>query len=97
MTRKRTTKREAERAKKNLDVARLKLALLSEGYSAEKPIRVVFASQIEPHARGMTCPVDDVGFQVIEHVARPTDRVVTVECKQCGRRFRLHFAITRAN
>lgn len=94
MTRKRTTKREAERAKKKLDDARLKLALLGEGYAADKPIRVVSASQIEPHARGMTCPVDDTAFHVVEHRA---DRVVTVECKQCGRRFRLHFAILRAN
>lgn len=94
MTRKRTAKREAERSKKKLDEARLKLALLAEGYSSDKPIRVESASQIEPHARGMTCPVDDVAFHVLEHTA---DRVVTVECKQCGRRFRLHFTITRAN
>lgn len=94
MTRKRTARREAERAKKKLDEARLKLALLAEGFSAERPIRVVSASQIEPHVRNMTCPVDDIALNVLDHAA---DRVVTAECKQCGRRYEIHFTIVRAN
>jgi hypothetical protein len=94
VTRKRTARRAAERSARKLEDARLKLALLGEGFSADHPIAVDSASQIEPHARSLRCPVDDTPFQVLEHDAR---RVVRVQCKQCGRRFDLHFALRRAN
>ena len=94
MTRARTKRREAERQAKKLADARVKLALLEEGFSLERPIVVDSASQIEPHARSLRCPVDDTPFQVLEHDAR---RRVRVQCKQCGRRFELHFVLRRLN
>lgn len=94
MSRARTKRREAERHAKKLADARVKLALLEEGYAADRPITVDSASQIEPHARSLRCPVDDTPFQVLEHDAQ---RVVKVQCKQCGRRFQLYFALRRLN
>jgi hypothetical protein len=94
VTRKRTARRAAERSARKIEDARLKLALLAEGFSADRPIAVDSASQIEPHARSMLCPVCEVAFQVLDHDAR---RVVRVQCKQCGRRFELHFGLRRAN
>lgn len=94
MTRARTKRREQERQAKKLADARVKLALLDEGYSADRPIVVDSASQIEPHARSLRCPVDDTPFQILEHDAR---RVVVVACKQCGRRFQLHFGLRKLN
>ncbi len=94
MTRKRAQRRKAERATRKLEDARLKLALLEEGFSADRPIAVDSASQIEPHARSMRCPMCDEPFHVLEHDAR---RVVRVGCKRCGRRFEVHFVLRRLN
>lgn len=91
--RKRTQRRKDEREEKKLVDAKWKLALLGDGYRADRPIVVESASQIEPHARSMTCPSCDVAFRVEEHVATPVDRVVRVRCPQCGRAASIHFAL----
>lgn len=89
----RTQKRLLEREQKKLDDAKWKLALLAEGYRAERPIVVESASQIEPHVRGMTCPTCDVSYQVTEHVATARERIVRARCAQCGRTPSLHFVL----
>ena len=91
--RSRTVRRQLERDQKKLDEAKLKLALLEPGYRADAPIVVESASQIEPHARGMVCPICDVGYQVVEHRATSRDRVVRARCPRCGRTPELHFVI----
>ncbi len=93
MTRSRTVRRQLEREQRKLDDARWKLALLGEGFQVSRPIEVDSASQIEPHVRGMRCPVCDVSFHVLDHVARPSGRDVTARCPQCGRKPHLYFII----
>jgi len=93
MTRSRTVRRQLEREQRKLDDARWKLASLEVGFHASRPIEVESASQIEPHVRGMRCPVCDVSFHVLEHVASPSGREVTARCPQCGRRPHLFFVI----
>ena|ERR1700690_307209 len=93
MARARTQKRQLERDRKKLDEAKIKLAAFEPGFTAEKPIAVDSASQIEPHVRGMSCPACGVGYQVREHVATKTERIVRACCPQCGRTPNLHFII----
>jgi hypothetical protein len=96
MTRPRTARRQLERDRKKLDEAKLKLALLERGYRADRPLVVDSASVIEPHVRGMQCPVCDVGYHVLEHVATPEGRTVTAGCPQCGRKPRIYFQLRAA-
>ena len=93
MTRSRTVRRQLERDRKKLDEAKLKLAMLDPGYRAANPIAVESASVIEPHVRGMRCPVCDVGYRVVEHRATPEGRVVRAQCPQCGRSHDIHFIL----
>lgn len=93
MTRSRTARRQLARDQKKLDEAKLKLAHLGAGYRADRPIEVDSASQIEPHVRGMLCPVCDVGYQVEEHRAAAFGRVVRARCARCGRTPDLHFVL----
>lgn len=92
MTKKRdrTSRREAERAAEKLADARVKLALLEQGGSAERPIRVDSASQIELRVESMRCPRCEGELRVHEHVARVVAghalRMVDARCKRCGHR-----------
>jgi predicted Zn finger-like uncharacterized protein len=96
MTRSRTVRRQAERDARKLGDAKWKLALLEPGFRPDHPIVVESASQIEPHIRGMRCPVCDVGFQVVEHTAPPDGRLVKARCPQCGRTPTIHFVLRAA-
>ena len=93
MTRSRTVRRQAERDARKLADAKWKLTLLEPGFRPERPLVVESASQIEPHVRGMRCPVCDVGYQVAEHVATPEGRVVQARCPQCGAKPTIHFTL----
>ena len=96
MTRSRTVRRQAERDARKLADAKWKLTLLEPGFRPDKPIVVESASQIEPHVRGMQCPVCDVGFHVVEHVATAEGRVVKARCPQCGKSPSIHFVLRAA-
>ena len=96
MTRPRTARRQHEREQKKLDEAKLKLQSLEQGFRADRPIVVDSASVIEPHVRGMHCPVCDVAYHVQEHVATPEGRTVTARCPQCGRKPRIYFVLRAA-
>jgi hypothetical protein len=96
MTRPRTVRRQLDRDRKKLDEAKLKLASLEPGFRADRPIVVDSASVIEPHVRGMRCPVCDVGYHVNEHVATPEGRTVLARCPQCGRTPRIYFVLRPA-
>ena len=84
----RTSRREAERAAEKLADAREKLAHLEQGGSAERPIRVDSASQIELRVESMPCARCEGELRVREHVARVVNghslRMVDARCKRCG-------------
>jgi uncharacterized protein with PIN domain len=86
----RTLRREAERDAEKLADARQKLALLEQGGSPERPIRVDSASQIELRVESMRCARCDGELKVHEHVARVVAgqslRMVDARCKRCGTR-----------
>ena len=86
----RTVRREAERDAEKLADARQRLALLEQGGSSERPIRVDSASQIELRVESMRCARCDGELKVHEHVARSVAgqslRMVDARCKRCGTR-----------
>ncbi len=90
-------RRELAREQDKLARAREQLAALQAGGNPERPVVVESASQIEPHARSMTCPVCGDHFRVLEHTVqhRPGGslRLVSVVSPQCGRRRTIYFAI----
>lgn len=92
MTKKRprTTRREAEREAEKLADARVRLALLEQGGSAERPMRVDSASQIELRVESMRCARCEGELRVHEHLARVVGghalRMVDARCKRCGAR-----------
>ncbi|HVH44284.1 MAG TPA: hypothetical protein VM925_18155 [Labilithrix sp.] len=91
--RKRTERREAERAGVKLAEARLELASLEAGGSAARPIEVISASVVEPHAAALECAACGGSTRVEEHSAatiadgagtpRPL-RVARVRCTRCA-------------
>ena len=85
----RTLRREAVRDAGKLAEAREKLARLEPGGSAECPIRVESASQVELRVESLRCPRCDGELRVHEHAARMVAghprRVVDARCKRCGR------------
>lgn len=85
----RTVRREDDRARKKDLEARLALAKLEVGGSPERPIVVVSASVVEPHALGLPCiACDAVNERLVEHVVAPHAgellRLVTTRCFDCG-------------
>ncbi|WP_146652089.1 hypothetical protein [Labilithrix luteola] len=102
--RSRTERREAARDAAKLAKARMRLAALEAGGSAERPIEVTSASIVEPHASSLPCPACGApGVRVEEHVAVtvPGDageeprrlRVARVVCPRCGTRRDVFFRI----
>lgn len=93
----RTVRREAEREASRLARAREALAALEDGGAPERPIVVASASQIEPHAASMRCPVCGDGLRVVDHEVRHTTagslRVVTAKSPQCGRVRTIWFSV----
>lgn len=95
----RASRREAERAGVKLAEARLRLARLEPGGSPERPIEVVSASAVEPHAAGLACAACGGGTRVLEHAAvsapdgARTLRVVRVRCSRCAVERELYFRL----
>lgn len=92
----RTERREAERAGVKLAKARLELAHREVGGSPDRPIEVVSASVVEPHAAGLPCAVCDAPTRVLEHVAVSTPRalrVVRVRCTRCSVEREIYFRL----
>ena len=98
--RQRTLRRESERAETKLARAREALFALEAGGAPGRPIVVESASQIEPHAQSMQCPLCGDHFLVEDHEVLHRDgasvRVVSVLSRQCGKRRKLYFAIRPA-
>ena len=76
---------------------REKLARLEPGGSPARPWTVESASLVEPRATGLPCLRCDSPVRAASHDAEDFDgtplRVVGTECKRCGARRTLYFAI----
>lgn len=95
MFRKRTARREQERAARRLVRDREKLAALSPGGSEARPIEVTSASVVEVRAHATPCVQCGGEYKVREHTsARSGLRRVEVTCQQCGTRRTLWFRLT---
>ncbi|MCA9585527.1 MAG: hypothetical protein KC657_09230 [Myxococcales bacterium] len=100
----RTIRREAERATDKLRQARMKLAALEPGGSPARPIELVSASVIEPHAASMPCAACGGTVRVDTHEARTFGagdapkrvRVVHVRCVACGTERDVYFSLDAA-
>lgn len=99
--RKRTERREQERAAEKLAEARTKLARLEPGGAPDRPIEVTSASVIEVHATSLPCLACEAqGARVDAHDAITHDgrslRHVRLRCARCGTRRDLYFRIGTA-
>ncbi len=96
----RAARRERGRILKKLGDQREKLARLEAGGSANNPLVVSSASQIEPRAENEPCLRCGERARVSEHAARTIDgarlRVVITTCPKCGARRTLYFRISEA-
>jgi hypothetical protein len=64
---------------------RERLAALSSGGSAERPIAVSSAAVVEVRVNALLCPQCDASYQLREHRApAPGLRAVDVRCRQCS-------------
>jgi hypothetical protein len=86
----RTERRAQARALEKLARDRDKLARLEPGGSAERPIPLESASQVEVHARSFRCTRCEAELRVEEHLARTVEdrplRLVRLICPMCGTR-----------
>lgn len=93
----RTERRERERALEKLARDRARLAALEPGGSAERPIELESASQVEPHARSLRCTRCEAEMRVEEHVARTVGehrlRLARLVCPRCGTRREAWFCL----
>jgi predicted Zn finger-like uncharacterized protein len=90
----RTERRTRERAARHLVRDREKLAVLSVGGAAERPITVSSSAVIEVRIHGMTCPQCEGTYKVEDHrSAGQGVRPVDVRCNRCGTARTLWFRI----
>ena len=94
----RAERRARARADEKLAHARERLALLEDGGTPERPIEVISASVVEPHAQSMPCLRCHGACRVDEHVAETVSgkrlRIARTLCMQCGARRNVFFRIT---
>jgi hypothetical protein len=88
---KRKVSARAERRSRQRDADKLtrdreRLAYLEPGGDRARPIEVESASQVEPHALGLTCLRCDGPNRLDEHAAIDGLRVARLLCPQCGSR-----------
>lgn len=100
MTKKRarTQRRADERALDKLVHKREQAARKEPGGAPDTPIPVGSASEVEAHGRGHPCPVCGDPLRVLDHRAVVSGgrslRVLSVECRGCGRSRELFFEIS---
>jgi predicted Zn finger-like uncharacterized protein len=74
-----------QRVLRHLVRDRERLAALTPGGSAERPIELVSAAVVEGRARTMQCPQCDGGYRILDHRAPDSGlRAVDVRCQLCG-------------
>jgi hypothetical protein len=80
----RTDRRKAERAARALVRDREKLAALSPGGAAERPIQVPSSAVIEIRIGAMPCPQCEGHYRILDHRSAGAGvRDVSVVCEQC--------------
>ncbi len=93
----RSERRQRDRALAKLADGKERLARLEPGGAPERPIPVESASQVEPHARTLTCARCDGPLRVDEHAAEIVDgarlRVARATCSRCGARRDVWFSL----
>ena len=90
----RTERRARERAARDLVRDREKLALLSPGGAAERPIVVPSSAVIEVRIHGTRCIQCDGDYRIVDHrSAGQGVRPVDVRCNRCGAPRTLWFKI----
>ena len=83
--RKRTERRERERAARALVRDKEKLAALSPGGSRDRPMQLASASVVETRVRNLACPQCNGHYKIGEHRAPESGiREVAVRCQICG-------------
>jgi hypothetical protein len=91
----RTERRVAERAARQLVRDREKLAALSPGGSAARPIAVDSAAVVEVRVRSLPCPQCGGEYRIGEHRAPASGlRQVAVTCTRCHVSRELWFRLT---
>lgn len=93
VARKRTQRRQDQREAQKLIEARAKLARLEAGGAPEHPETVQSASVIEPHAEARPCFACGATTRVQDHRAEQGLRIVSVQCKSCGRARELFYRL----
>jgi mono/diheme cytochrome c family protein len=89
----RTERRARERAMRGLVRDREKLAALSPGGSAERPIEVPSPAVIDTRVGAMRCPQCEGTYAIDDHQAEAGLRVVSVTCRLCHVSRRLWFRL----
>ena len=97
MARKRTARRASERDTRKLVRDLERLARVSPGGSAERPIDVVSSAVIEPRARATSCPLCEGPLRLEDHQAERELRVLSMRCARCGVARRLWFRLVPAS
>jgi hypothetical protein len=96
----RTQRRQDERSLAKLARDRERLARLEVGGSAERPIALESASQVEAHARSMPCVRCGGDLRVEEHAVRVVGeqslRLVQLSCPACGAKREVWFCLAPA-
>jgi hypothetical protein len=94
MGRERSERRRAERAARQLVRDREKLAAMSPGGAAERPIQVPSSAVIEVRARATPCVQCEGEYRVLEHESEgPGLRRVRVACSRCSAKRDLWYRI----
>jgi hypothetical protein len=96
----RTRRREAQREVRKLFEARVKLAALEPGGTAERAIEVPSASVVDVRAAATPCARCGADVRVLDHTAHAgagdtSLRAARVCCKACGHERRLWFRLAR--
>lgn len=89
----RTERRVRERAARGLVRDREKLAGLSPGGSAARPIEVPSPAVIDSRVEAMRCPQCEGTYQLDDHETEGGLRVVSVTCRLCHVSRRLWFRL----
>jgi hypothetical protein len=96
----RTLRRQEERSLTKQAHDRERLARLEPGGSAERPIVLESASQVEAHARSLPCTRCGGELRVEDHLARfvgeQSLRLVRLSCPSCGARREVWFRLAPA-
>ncbi|APR79659.1 Hypothetical protein A7982_05006 [Minicystis rosea] len=95
--RKRTVRREEDRAMAKMAKDLDKLALHAPGGSPERAIEITSPSEVEVQARSTPCPICRGELRIEEHTAETIDglrvRVAKVLCTVCRSRRSLYFRL----